>query len=375
MKIPGIKNLEKGIGLNILAAGTALLLTWIFDGPRMDIEHSTALILALPLLTAGAVLIVFAILRSKQKRGVYKLIRYPIYSAIVFLINPALSIWTRSWLYLGACVAIYFIWRALSFNEDRATTKENGDSHRQYRLKTSPLFPSLYSINRPLFFTSAGILIFAATFILLNFASLSFRYVSWKSETQPASPPAESQIANGPFSLPSFLLFSEDKNSTPDNNSQPPKQTPDSENNKTPSGIAGTIVIKKMGLTAPIILSAAKTDKELNNDLNKGVIIYPGSVMPGENGELFLTGHSSVYPWNKTQYGRVFAALDKLEKGDIISISYNDKQYDYIIESKHVSLPKDVSLQSAPGPTLTLMTCWPIGTNLKRLIVEGKLVN
>lgn len=130
-----------------------------------------------------------------------------------------------------------------------------------------------------------------------------------------------------------------------------------------------------MGLTAPIIFSAAKTDNELDNDLNKGVIIYPGSVMPGENGELFLTGHSSVYPWNKTQYGKVFAALDKLEKGDIVTVNYNNKQYNYVIKSKHISLPKDVALQSASKPTLTLMTCWPIGTSLKRLIVEGELVN
>jgi len=45
------------------------------------------------------------------------------------------------------------------------------------------------------------------------------------------------------------------------------------------------------------------SEKELNNifmnELENGIIRYPGSAKPGENGNSFIFGHSSNFPWIK----------------------------------------------------------------------------
>jgi len=136
-----------------------------------------------------------------------------------------------------------------------------------------------------------------------------------------------------------------------------------------------SVVIEKIGLTAPLIFSQGKTQKEIEADLNKGVVAYPGSVLPGEIGNLFVTGHSSVYPWNHSAYGKVFAALDKLETGDRVIVYYNKHKFEYKIVNKYVARPQDVQLVHPENEAkITLFTCWPIGTNLKRLVLEGELV-
>jgi len=51
-------------------------------------------------------------------------------------------------------------------------------------------------------------------------------------------------------------------------------------------------------------------------------------------------------------------------------------KYEYRITNKYTAAPKDVRLiHSVSEAKITLMTCWPIGTNLKRLIIEGVLTN
>lgn len=135
-----------------------------------------------------------------------------------------------------------------------------------------------------------------------------------------------------------------------------------------------SISISKINIKAPLIQATGSTQTELNSSLNQGVILYPGSALPGENGEVFLSGHSSTYIWNKTPYGQVFASLNHLEAGDIVSLFYNNYQYDYRIIGKEILLPNQVKISGGSEPRLTLMTCWPVGTSLKRLIVRGELI-
>jgi len=48
----------------------------------------------------------------------------------------------------------------------------------------------------------------------------------------------------------------------------------------------------------------------------------------------------------------------------------------YKITEKKVISPGDISIleRNHDKPELTLMTCWPIGTTLNRLIVTGELI-
>jgi len=115
-----------------------------------------------------------------------------------------------------------------------------------------------------------------------------------------------------------------------------------------------------------------------SNDLSKGLAHLPGSSLPGERGNVFISGHSAlpiIFNGNKN-YGAIFANLENLKKGDLIKVSAGG-EYDYkVLEVKEID-PKDLSVVRAPDPSeryITLMTCVPPGLNTKRLVVLGKMI-
>ena len=112
-------------------------------------------------------------------------------------------------------------------------------------------------------------------------------------------------------------------------------------------------------------------------ELRGGVVRYPGTALPGEMGNVFVFGHSSNYPWVKSEYNDVFALLDTLENGDEITIYYNQKKFTYRVTDRAVVKPGDVKTLESRDHTkkeLSLMTCWPIGTTLERIIIFAELV-
>ncbi len=131
------------------------------------------------------------------------------------------------------------------------------------------------------------------------------------------------------------------------------------------------IVISKIKTDAPIMFPKDPSDKVLLEQLKHGVVHYPGTAMPGETGNCFITGHSSNYWWIKSKYNTVFTLLPKLVVGDKVIVYYKQKKYIYEAkEIKEVSPNETSVLNPTDTPTLTLMTCVPIGTNLRRLIVK-----
>lgn len=143
------------------------------------------------------------------------------------------------------------------------------------------------------------------------------------------------------------------------------------------------IIIPKIGKNIPLVdikNRALDDSNDLNNifmkELEKWVIRYPGSAMPGKDGNAFVFGHSSNFPWIKWDYNDVFALLDNVGFDDEIIVYYNQKKYKYIVREKNVITPGDTSIleRDKNKSEITLMTCWPIGTTLNRLIVTGELV-
>lgn len=144
------------------------------------------------------------------------------------------------------------------------------------------------------------------------------------------------------------------------------------------------IVIPKIGKNIPLLDIKQQTvsgHDELNNifmkELENGVIRYPGSAKPGQNGNAFIFWHSSNFPWLPWDYNDVFALLDNLEQGDEVIVYYNQKKYIYKITTKEVIKPGDTSVlkRDQLTPELSIMTCWPIGTTLNRLVVHSELVS
>jgi len=137
-----------------------------------------------------------------------------------------------------------------------------------------------------------------------------------------------------------------------------------------------TIKIPGINTSAPIIFVNSKEEKEIQKGLANGVIHYPGTALPGEKGNVFITGHSSDYFWKPGKYKDIFANLDKVQVGDTAIIYFNGKKHTYQAESKSVVEPNDLSvLAQTEDYRLTLMTCAPTGTDLKRLVIVFKLMS
>ena len=128
------------------------------------------------------------------------------------------------------------------------------------------------------------------------------------------------------------------------------------------------LIIPVLHMDVPIVWEAE--EKDILKKLKKGVVRFPNTALPGEVGNIFVVGHSSNYWWDKGQYNSIFAALGQLKKNDEILINYHDTQYIYKVTNMKVVMPNQTKvLKSGDESILSLMTCTPIGTNWKRLIV------
>lgn len=113
-----------------------------------------------------------------------------------------------------------------------------------------------------------------------------------------------------------------------------------------------------------------------SNDLSKGLVQLPGSSLPGEKGNVFISGHSAVSSFFAGEMA-IFAKLSDLKKGDEISVQADGIKFSYKVVAIKVVNPDDLSVIAAPesqGRYISLMTCVPPGLNLKRLVVLGKMI-
>lgn len=136
-----------------------------------------------------------------------------------------------------------------------------------------------------------------------------------------------------------------------------------------------TLEIPKISISAPIIFSTSTDKTSLVKDLDLGVVYYPGSVYPGQIGQIVILGHSAPLGWPKIKHDWVFTDLDKLSPGDTILIDLNSKQYTYIVKQKTIikrgaDVPEDGSVANN---ILILISCWPPGKDYQRIVVQAEL--
>ena len=130
--------------------------------------------------------------------------------------------------------------------------------------------------------------------------------------------------------------------------------------------------IDKLDILVPIVKEVDGDDKTAYNEaLKGGVAHYKGTALPGEGNNVFIFGHSSAEV--KTDYAKTFAKLNDLEKGDEIIVYYQNNEHKYKVKNKEIVEATDLSvLKKSKEEILTLMTCWPIGTKDKRLIIRAE---
>lgn len=112
-----------------------------------------------------------------------------------------------------------------------------------------------------------------------------------------------------------------------------------------------------------------------HEDLKKGPGHYPDTALPGQVGNLVLSGH-------RTTYGAPFADVDQLRPGDVVDVRVRYRTYHYRITGTVIVSPdaKDVLLPvpNRPGVAanerlLTMTTCHPRFSAAQRMIVFGEM--
>ncbi len=134
-----------------------------------------------------------------------------------------------------------------------------------------------------------------------------------------------------------------------------------------------TITIPKINVHAPVVYEPSIQEASVQAALQNGVVHYGNTAVPGQNGNVAIFGHSSNDWWEPGNYKFVFVLLDKLAPGDQLTLDYQSKRYTYEVTGSQVVEPTDVGvLNPTATPTLTLITCTPPGTSLRRLVVTAK---
>lgn len=204
---------------------------------------------------------------------------------------------------------------------------------------------TIWLIVRNIFIFS---IILLSTYTIANFNALKVKFIYWYDNDLAVSTSSDQT----------------DQSVSLTNSANEPKK-PD-----LPVLSPNTIKISSIGVEAPIIWEVNNVPEEVAKNLENGVIHLHGTALPGQKGNIYITGHSSNYSWGRGQYNNIFALLDKLIAGDIIYLNYHDITYSYIVAITKVVPATDTSvLDKTDNSELTLVTCWPVGTSLKRLVV------
>lgn len=113
-----------------------------------------------------------------------------------------------------------------------------------------------------------------------------------------------------------------------------------------------------------------------SEDLKKSLIHYSGTALPGQFGSTVVFGHSALPQFSSPDdYKSIFTTLPKLKKGDVILVYFDGVNYRYVVEEMVEVKSDDISVleQRYDDSYLTLITCVPPGTYLRRLVVRARL--
>lgn len=141
-----------------------------------------------------------------------------------------------------------------------------------------------------------------------------------------------------------------------------------------------TLVIDDINVAAPVIFEVGNDLDKIYKALESGVVHYSDTPKPGLGGVSVILGHSSAYPWYRGNYGAVFALLSKLKPGNKIIVQYSDgRTFTYVVKQSLVFSPfeddgKLKELEEKSGSSLILVSCWPVGTNYRRIAVQAELI-
>lgn len=135
-----------------------------------------------------------------------------------------------------------------------------------------------------------------------------------------------------------------------------------------PSSTIYSLSVPKVGIFDALVTIGGE-------DLMKSLIHFTGP-LPGQNGNPVIFGHSTLlWFYNPRDYKSIFSKLPSLTIGDSIITKVDSITYTYKVYEMNIVYPEDLSVlrQQYDNSYITLITCVPPGTYLKRLVVRAKL--
>ena len=141
------------------------------------------------------------------------------------------------------------------------------------------------------------------------------------------------------------------------------------------------LIIPKLNVDVPVIYGVNAADHNAQmKAMEKGAAhfsIAGANAVPGQVGNAVFSAHSSNDAFAPGDYKFVFAQNEKLVKDDIMYMHYQGKRYTYAVTKKEVVMPNEVSRVQiqTDKPMLTLISCVPLGTAEKRLLVFAEQIS
>jgi len=140
------------------------------------------------------------------------------------------------------------------------------------------------------------------------------------------------------------------------------------------------LIIPKINVDVPIVFGTPNDQASQQAAMSYGVAHFsiPGAnAMPGQVGNLVISGHSSNGVFETGDYKFIFAPLERLADGDVIYVNYRSVRYTYRVVRRQVVEPTDVGalVYAVDKPILTLITCVPLGTARQRLLMIAEQIS
>jgi sortase A len=124
----------------------------------------------------------------------------------------------------------------------------------------------------------------------------------------------------------------------------------------------GEIEIPKIGLATPVYEGVWRTV------IDVGPGHWPGTAEPGGWG-------NSVYGGHRSTYTEPFRHIDQLVPGDRIVVRTPVDTFTYAVTGSEIVDDSALWIvDQAPGRTITLFACHPVGSTAQRYVVRGSLV-
>jgi sortase A len=120
--------------------------------------------------------------------------------------------------------------------------------------------------------------------------------------------------------------------------------------------------IPRLGLDA-VVVRGTRPD-----DLRRAPGLFDASRLPGERGTALIAGH-------RTTYGAPFRHIDRLRRGDRLTVSMPYGTFRYAVEGTRIVDPADLSAIRTVGHSrLVLSACHPLYSAARRILVYASLI-